>query len=251
MAAMHSDDPMPPGSSSGRDSHVRKRRTLPVPDFWEFELLRLLAEQQAIPFDQLARFLDCEQGQAARLLRHLSKLGYADYGRFLVDEPYWAWSTWRGMRVSGMGFTAGPPRVGAMARMRAVNEVRLHIARRAPEGRWICGRCVVRENGRTGYRPNAVVEIGAERHAVLVRLRVGQRERTLAMIETHMARYDAVIAFCAPGPHRILRRLRAEHHWPKLIIRAVPVPPLNVVADRGPARHGSPPGNSEAEGGTK
>ena len=67
-----------------------------------------------------------------------------------------------------------------MARMRAVNEVRLHIARRAPEARWICGRSVVREQGTRGYRPNAVVEIGAERHAILVHLRVHDQERTLA-----------------------------------------------------------------------
>ncbi len=62
-----------------------------------------------------------------------------------------------------------------MARMRAVNEVRLHIARRAPEARWICARSIVREQGMRGYRPNAVVEVGGERHAILVRLRWQER----------------------------------------------------------------------------
>jgi hypothetical protein len=54
-----------------------------------------------------------------------------------------------------------------MARMRAVNEVRLHIAKRAPEARWICGRSVVCEQGMRGYRPNAVVEIGRAGRAIL------------------------------------------------------------------------------------
>jgi len=211
----------------------------------------LLAEQQAIPFDQLARFLDCNQEQAARVAKHLTKFGYVDYGRFLADEPHWAWATWRGLRLSGMGFRAEPPRVGAMARMRAVNEVRLHIARRAPEARWICGRSVVRDQGTRGYRPNAVVEIGPERHALLVRFWVAKQERTLAILETHMARYEAVIAFANPGSRALLERLKAEHHWPKLIIRAIPQPPLNIVGHRDPARHGIPPGISEAEGGTK
>ncbi|MGA8744515.1 MAG: hypothetical protein WB507_01445 [Solirubrobacterales bacterium] len=203
---------------------MRRRRTVLAPEPWEFELLRLLAEQQAIPFDQLARFLNCEQGQSARVVKHLTKLGYADYGRFLADEPHWAWTTWRGMRLSGMGFTAEPPKVGAMARMRSVNEVRLHIARRAPEARWISGRSVVREQGMRGYRPNAVVEIGAERHALLVRLRVAEQERTLAILETHMARYDAVVAFASRGPRALLERLKAERHWPKLVIRPIPGP---------------------------
>lgn len=210
-----------PGSSVYR---VKGRRALPVLEPWEFELLRLLAEQHAIPFDQLARFLECDEGQTERVVKHLTKLGCGDYGRFLANEPHWAWATWRGMRLSGMGFTAEPPRVGAMARMRAVNEVRLHISRRAPDARWISGRSVVREQGIRGYRPNAVVEIGAERHALLVRLRVAEQERTLAILETHMARYDAVIAFADRGPRALLERLKAERHWPKLVIRPIPGP---------------------------
>ncbi|HVC07360.1 MAG TPA: hypothetical protein VND98_07250 [Solirubrobacterales bacterium] len=209
------------GSSSSRG---RRRRTLPVPESWELELLRLLSEQQAIPFDQLARFLDCEQEQAVRVAKHLTKFGYGDYGRFLTDEPHWVWPTWRGMRLSGMGFRADPPRVGAMARMRAVNEVRLHISRRAPGAGWICSRSVVREQGVRGYRPNAVVEIGTERHALLVRLRVADQQRTISILETHMARYDAVIAFANPRPRALLERLKAEHHWPKLVIRPIPRP---------------------------
>ncbi|MGA8746184.1 MAG: hypothetical protein WB507_10005 [Solirubrobacterales bacterium] len=236
----------------GNSAHrVRARRALPAPEPWELEVLRLLAEQQAIPFDQLARFLDCDEGQTESIVKHLTKRGCGDYGRFLADEPRWAWPTWRGMRLSGIGFRAEPPRLGAMARIRAVNEVRLHIARRAPEARWVCGRSVLRAQGTRGYRPNAVVEIGGERHALLVRFWATNQERTLAILETHMARYDAVIAFANRGPRALLERLKAEHPWPKLIIRAIPQPPLNVNANRDPARHGSPPGISAAEGGTK
>ena len=86
-------------------------------------------------------------------------------------------------------------------------KVRLHITRRAPEARWVCGRSIVREQGVRGYRPNAGVEIGRERHAIL---------------ETHMARHDAVIAFCAPPPRKRLERLAAQHHWPKLVLRDIP-----------------------------
>jgi hypothetical protein len=203
---------------------ARRRPVLRLPEPWEFELLRLIAEQGAIPFDQLARFLDCDERQAASVVKHLTKVGYADYGRFLYDEPHWAWLTGRGTRQSGTGLWPARPKVGAMARMRAVNEVRLHIARRAPEARWIGPRSIIREQGRTGYRPNAVVEIGAERHALVVLLRAGNQERARDIAETHMARYDALVAFANPQPLALLKRLQTENHWPKLVIRPIPEP---------------------------
>ena len=204
---------------------ARDRPVLRAPEPWEFELLRLLAEQSAIAFDQLARFLGCEQEQAARVTRHLTNVGYADYARILHGEPHWAWLTRRGTRLSATGFQFRPPKVGAMARMRAVNEIRLHIAARAPEARWVCGRRVVREQGLKGKRPNAVVEIGTERHAIVVRHgfpHEGRLEREI--VETHMARYDAVVYFSNPRPRALLERLKSEHHWPKLVIRPIPGP---------------------------
>jgi hypothetical protein len=196
-----------------------------IPETWEYDLLRLLAEQGAIPFDQLARFIDCEQAQAARVGRHLSRAGFADYGRSLIYEPHWVWLTRRGARFSGLGFPAKPPRLGAMARMRAVNEVRLQIRRRAPEARWISGRSAIREQGHRGPRPNAIVEIGSERHAIVVKHGIPQEpERELRIVESHLSRYDAVVYFANPRPMALLKRLQADHHWPKLVIRAIPRP---------------------------
>ncbi len=229
MAA--TENAAPPTIGPGREGKLgsgpgaSRRAVLRAPEPWEFELLRLIAEQGAIPFDQLARFLGCEEAPAARVAKHLFKAGFADYGRFLYDEPPWVWLSGRGMRLSGTGFTYLRPRVGAMARMRAVNEIRLHIAARAPKARWLCARSVVREQGKRGHRPNAVVEIGRERHALLTCLRVQPQERTRAIVETHMARYDAVIAFAKPAPRRLLERLAQENHWPKLVVRTLPKPP--------------------------
>lgn len=211
-------------TSSQHGRRRRGRRPLPPPQPWEHRVLRLIAEQQALPFDQLARFLDCSAEQASRVAKHLTKARFADYGRFLVDEPYWIWLTHRGARFSGTDFAARLPRVGAMARIRAVNEVRLHIARRAPEARWICGRSVVREQGLKGYRPNAVVEIGRERHAIVVKRRTHMPERERDIVESLTRTYDALIAFCAPGAANLYQRLAAEHHWPKLVIRPIPQP---------------------------
>ena len=209
------------GIGSERRPHKHPLSRTPQP--WEFELLRLIAEQGAIPFDQLARFLGGEQEQAARVAKHLTYAGYADYGRFLMDEPPWVWLRRRGARFSGTGLWPVGVKVGAIARMRAVNEVRLHIANRAPEARWVSGRTVVREQGKRGRRPNAVVEIGSERHAIVVKHGVPQElERERTAIEDHMAGYDAVICFANPRPRALLERFKAEYHWPKLVIRPIP-----------------------------
>ena len=61
----------------GRLGVSRGARNLPVlraPEPWEFELLRLIAEQGAIPFDQLARFLGADAGQAASVVKHLTRV---------------------------------------------------------------------------------------------------------------------------------------------------------------------------------
>jgi hypothetical protein len=204
----------------------RGRPPLAPPAVWEHRVLRLIAEQYSLPFDQLARFLECDEEQAARVAKHLTRARYADYGRSLLDEPHWVWLTSAGARFSGTDFAALRPRVGAMQRIRAVNEVRLHIARRAPRARWISGRSIVREQGKTGRRPNAVVEIEGERHAILVKHGIRQsEERERAIAEALMAGYDALIAFCAPQPRSLFERLVAEHHWPKLVIRPIPEPP--------------------------
>ena len=70
-----------------------------------------------------------------------------------------------------------------------------------------------------------MVEIGRERHALLALLRTQDQDRLRAIVETHMARYDAVIAFADPAPRRLLERLAKENHWPKLVVRDLPKPP--------------------------
>lgn len=203
------------------DVHQGGRRIDP-PQPWELTVLRLLAEQGAIPFDQLARFLGAAEHQAAAIAKHLTDRGFADYGSILHGEPHWLWLTWRGSRASGTGFGALPPKVGAMSRIRALNEIRLHICARAPHARWRCGRTVFREQGKRGHRPNAIVECDGERHAILVLLRPGARERLVPRLETLLRRHDALIVFTTRRSRPNLERLADQHHWPRVVLRNIP-----------------------------
>jgi hypothetical protein len=208
----------------GAQQLVPAERRTRKPKLWEVELLALIAEQQAIPFDQLARFLDCGEAEAAQVAMYLVHCGYAEYGRLLVGEPPWVWLTNGGSRRSRTGFAKYGLRVGAMPRMRAVNETRLFLAARVPEGEWTSYRALLSAQGPRGYRPNGVVGVGKERHAIVVKLGVQLEEREVNPIEAFRADYDAVIVFAKPEPRRFIERLAANRHWSRLVIRDLPTP---------------------------
>lgn len=191
---------------------------------WEVELLALVSEQQAMAFDQLARFLRCEEADAAQIAMYLVHCGYAEYGRLLVGEPPWLWLTEAGNKRSRTGFWTYSLRVGAMPRIRAINEVRLFLARRVPGGEWTCYRALLREQGLNGYRPNGVIKVREECHAVVVRMRSQEDEREIRPLEAHMAIYDAVIVFANPGPRQAIKRLAVDRHWGKVVVRDLPTP---------------------------
>ncbi len=194
------------------------------PKPWEVELLALIAYQQAIPFDQLARFLHCEEAEAAQIAMYLVHCGYADYECLLVGEPPWIWLTAVGTKRSRTRLVKYELRVGSTPRMRAVNETRLFLASRVPKGEWISYRALLREQGPSGHKPNGVIRVGQERHAIAVRLRVQVEERESAPIEAFMADYDAVVVFANPQPRRMMERLAANFHWSNVVIREIPTP---------------------------
>lgn len=197
-----------------------------APQPWEQRLLRLLSEQGAIPFDQFARFLDVEERQAARLGWHLAERGFATCRPVLHGEPPWLWLNFRGSRLSGTGLACFEPTGHALVRIRAVNEVRLHIEARAPAARWLSGRAVRHEQGSGGPRTQAVVEVEGERHAMVVRTgRPVDPAVERSRIEPLLARYEVVVVF-APSPVRAaLERLGRAHGYRNLVVRPVPVPP--------------------------
>lgn len=189
-------------------------------------LLRLIAEQYAMSIDQLGRFAEMDETKAAELVEELTGLGYVEKRAFLACQPEWVWLTERGAERSGTRFGAMCPEAGSLERIRALNEVRLQVARRAPGARWISGRSILRDQGNRGFRPHAVIEIEKERHAIAIRLgHVRAQEAEQDFLETLMARYDALVVFVTPKRLSPQSRLADEHDWPKLVIRPIPEGP--------------------------
>ncbi len=186
------------------------------------EALRLLSEQAAIPLDQLARLLGIPLEGAVRTAQRLDEAGLAESRRFLVRDYPWLWPSRRGARLAGTGFPYTVPDVALLAHRRAINEVRLHLAGRAPQGRWVCERAVLRRRDPEDHLPDAVFEIDGERHAIEAEL-TSKRDREIhRIVAEHSNRYDAVLYFCGPLPYNLLKRVQAEGRWPKLVVRRVP-----------------------------
>lgn len=188
----------------------------------EAEALRLLSEQVAIPLDQLIRFLDLGLEQGALLVQRLDAEGLLENKRFLVRDYPWLWLSRRGAERSGTGFPYREPDVSSIAHRRALNEVRLYLRGRAPEGRWVCERVVYRRRDPEDHLPDAVFEIGGERHAIEAELSTKTNPEIRQIVAQHSNRYDAVLYFCGPHPYNLLKRVQAEGRWPKLVVRRLP-----------------------------
>ena len=208
-----------PKDAKAPSTSVRPRRGEPKPE--EIPILGLIAEQGAIPLDQLAGFLDCKLDKAKQLAKHLQEEGLIRRERFFAKEPDWVWLSKRGARFSSTGLSAPKPSIGALPLMRATNDIRIWLTRRAPEVRWVSRRLLLRERGRNASVPRALVETEGERHAIEVHLAPSPESRLEQRIWRRCAEYDAVVCFCTPKAGRQLERLKERHHWRKLFVRAL------------------------------
>jgi len=209
-------------SSQARPAGLRRHSRYRGPNVAERSALRLLSEQAAIPLDQLARFLGGSLGEVVALVQGLEAAGCVEHRRFLVRDHPWFWPSRRGAELAGTGFHYKPPDVAILAHRRAVNEIRLYLQSRAPRGRWVCERAVLRQRDPADHLPDAVFEIDGERHAIEAELsHKGKREIRL-IVAQHSNRYDAVIYFCGPRTYNLMKGVQAERRWPKLAVRRVP-----------------------------
>ncbi len=212
-----------PESSNASKAARRPRRSerYREPSAEELLALRLLSEQTAVPLDQLARFLGVSLAEGVATLHGLEAAGAVEHRRFLIRDHPWFWPSYRGARLAGTGFPYKAPDVAILAHRRAVNEVRLHLAERAPKGRWLSERAVFRQRDPSEHLPDAVFEIGAERHVIEVELSRKRNSEIHQIVAQLSDRYDAVLYFCAPRPYRLMKRVQAEGRWPKLIVRRI------------------------------
>jgi hypothetical protein len=204
----------PAGRRGGHDT-LRRR---------DIDTLVWLGEQYGARVDQLEILMDCGPRTAQRVIARLRDAGLVATRRLLVGEPAWVIPTSAGLRAAGGGFGAWQPRIGLLAHVAAVNDVRLHVQARSPESEWISERLLARERRAGEHLPDGVVITDGRDVAIEVELTVKSRRRVTAILDELVGRFDAVLYFCVPGPHRQLTQLSETGRWSTLGVRELPRP---------------------------
>jgi hypothetical protein len=203
------------GGTHRRGEHELLRRR-------DLELVGWLGEQYGARTDQLETLLDCGPRTVQRVIARLREAGLVMTRRLLVGETAWVIPTSTGLRAAGHGFGVWQPRIGLLAHVAAVNDVRLHVQARSPESEWIPERLLARERQAGEHLPDGVVLVDGQRVAIEVELTVKSQRRVTAILDELTARFDTVIYFCAAGPHRQLTGFAGSGRWSKLGVRELP-----------------------------
>jgi hypothetical protein len=157
-----------------------------------------------------------------RTLARLRDHGMVTTRRLLAGEPAWVLPTTAGLRACGSSFGVWQPRVGLLAHVAAVNDVRLHIQQRSPASEWIAERTLARDRRAGEHLPDAIVLANGQRVAIEVELTIKSQRRVTGILDELAGRFDAVVYFCAPVPHRQLTLLVDTGRWPTLGVRELP-----------------------------
>jgi acetolactate synthase regulatory subunit len=189
----------------------------------DLQVLDWVCEQYGARTDQLEVLLDSAPRTVQRVLARLREAGLIQTRRVLVGEPAWVIPTRTGLRTAGQGFGVWQLRLGSLAHVAAVNDVRLHIRERSPESEWIPERVLRKEQAAGEHLIDAlVITADRQRVAIEVELTVKSRPRVRSILDEITKRYDTILYFCAPAPHRQLSGLADGGEWPNLVVRELP-----------------------------
>ncbi|HVA19319.1 MAG TPA: hypothetical protein VMU55_04015 [Solirubrobacteraceae bacterium] len=198
--------------TAGRAEHELLRRR-------DLEVVGWLAEQYGARIDQLEVLVDAGPRTVQRTVARLRAAGLVRTQRVLLDEPAWVLPTGAGMAACGSGFGVWRPRIGSLAHVAAVNDVRLHVQGRAPSTEWIPERVLARDHQAGEHLCDGVAITEGRRVAIEAELTPKSKRRITAILDELNVRFDAVLYFCVPSTHRQLTDLAATGRWPQLGVR--------------------------------
>ena len=165
----------------------------------DLAVLGWCCEQYAARTDQLEVLLGGGPRTVQRVLARLRDAGLVDIRRLLVGEPAWAVPTGAGLRASGQGFGVWHPRIGLLAHVAAINDVRLHVQARSPEGEWVPERVLAKERQSGEHLPDGVVITEGQRVAIEVELTVKSQRRVRLILDELSGCYDTVLYLVCAG----------------------------------------------------
>jgi len=187
-------------------------------------VLRWMCEQYAARLDHLEVLSGRGRATVHGLVRSLRAMGFVRTWLILVGEPTWVIPTTGGLRRCGLPYHEMTPRSTHLPYIAAMNEVRLHIQMRSPETLWVSRRELMSGHPKGACVPGALAIFEGREVAIEVRLDTEPTVVVRRRLQRLERRFDAVVCFCAPKPHRQLRNLKKKGEGPRLELRELPNP---------------------------
>ena len=211
------------------DEDPKGREIISDPDDREYLAINLLAEQGAIPLDQLARFWQCDIEEARLFVDQLYEEAYVLRAQPLVDEPMWVWvSNSAARRYCKADLNAPPPRLGGLEVLRASNEARLRMIEKmagSPDmarSRWFGRRELMNVYEAHMVLPNAVYKVGDELHGVEIEYGSVTKDRRVEVYGQRAEEFKSVTVFCRPRAREGLEELVEEEGWANVSVEELP-----------------------------
>ena len=174
----------------------------------DLELLEWINEQYAVREDQLARLLGRSRASARRWASAMRDAGLCRREVLFRGEPAF-WLTAAGAKLTEHQFRPWRGHLGKLEHIGAVGDLRIHLAKRAPEASWVSEHELLSNQaaalfGRDGHKhsdaphtPDAELLFpSGERHAPEVERSRKSGDRLQAIIGELARRYDDVVYFC-------------------------------------------------------
>jgi hypothetical protein len=119
-----------------------------------------------------ARFIETTVSAATLLVQELAAERCVRTEIFFDGDSPWVWLTRKGAIAARTGHShrVYPPYHATLRHRREANEVRLHLEKLEPLGRWISETAIQGKRPRGAQIPDALFEVGGERHAIEVEL---------------------------------------------------------------------------------
>lgn len=181
-------------------------KTSSEPSETDLALLRVLAEQQAAPIDQLARLLGTKLSALRSRAKRLEREGWLVSDSFSTDEYSWLRPTSRSARRLGMPYRRRPLSLRSLNHHRGMIEARIELSQEFPGGRWLSESSILRRDRCKDNLPDGEYEYNGSRWAIEAELSWKSIPWVRAHVEGLLQRYDKVIYFCSD---RVLRHMAA------------------------------------------
>jgi hypothetical protein len=197
----------------------------------DLRLLRWAGEQHGARLDHLQALTGTSMTRVRSLVSKLCAAGLLRTERIVADQRAWAIPTAEGLAACDLSYDVWTPTLGQVTHVGAVNDVRIHVQTQTPQADWLSERQLAaeyegvdsgRSSGRRKHLPDGVAILEGRGVAIEVELTIKANRRLEEILDELTGRYERVMYFCAPGPHKQLTRLERSGRWPSLGVRELP-----------------------------